>query len=79
MNIITMAPIAFAGLGVREASFVILMEPYGIPVSQAIALSLFGFIAHLVLALTGGLSELKGTILPDREIETDSNIRMEGR
>jgi hypothetical protein len=43
------------------------MEPYGIPGSQAIALSLFGFIVHLVLAIIGGLLEFKDTILPNKK------------
>lgn len=59
MNIITMLPIAFAGLGVREASFAILMEPYGVPGAQAVALSLTAFIVHIVLAIAGGLLEVR--------------------
>jgi glycosyltransferase 2 family protein len=59
LNIITMLPVAFAGLGVREATFVILLEPYGVPGSQALALALTAFIVHIVLALAGGLLELK--------------------
>jgi len=65
MNIIAMLPIAFAGLGVREASFVILMEPYGIPAYQAVALSLFVFVVYLVIAVFGGLLELRNMFLPD--------------
>jgi uncharacterized protein (TIRG00374 family) len=66
MNMVTMLPISFAGLGVREASYAILLEPYGIPGSQAIALALFGFIGHLVLAVVGGLLELRIAFLSRR-------------
>jgi uncharacterized membrane protein YbhN (UPF0104 family) len=57
--VITLLPIAFAGLGVREASFAILLEPYGIPAFQAVALSLFAFMTHLVVAVFGGVLELR--------------------
>ena len=72
MNIITMLPIAFAGLGVREASFTILMEPYGIPGSQAVALGLFMFIVHIVLAIIGGLLELRGMFMPQQQQDMES-------
>ena len=61
MNIIMMLPISFAGLGVKEGGFVILMAPYGIPGSQAVALSLLTFIAHMIFALIGGAFELKNS------------------
>lgn len=74
MNIITMLPIAFAGLGVREASFTVLMEPYGIPGSQAVALGLFTFIVHIVLAIIGGLLELRETFMPQRRPAADADL-----
>lgn len=74
MRIITMLPIAFAGLGVREASFAILLEPYGIPAFQAVALSLFAFIVHLVLALIGGVLELRYMFTPQPEPEFNIDI-----
>jgi len=74
MNILTMLPIAFAGLGVREASFAILLEPYGIPAFQAVALALFAFIVHLVLALLGGLLELKNMFSPQPEAQREPDI-----
>jgi len=66
MNIITMLPIAFAGLGVREASFSLLLEPYGVAAASAIALSLFTFFTHVFLAVIGGLLQLRRVILPGR-------------
>ena len=77
MNIITMLPIAFAGLGVREASFAILMEPYGIPAYQAVALSLFAFIVHLVIAVFGGVLELINMFLPSSASRAKKSILMD--
>jgi len=75
MNTVTMLPISFAGLGVREASFAVLMEPYGVVGSQAVALSLFLFIVYIVLALVGGLLELRNAFLPRQEDEADANFK----
>ena len=74
MNVVTMLPISFAGLGVREASFAILMEPYGIAGPQAVALSLFTFIVHLFLAFIGGLLELKNTFQLRRMEESNGDF-----
>lgn len=69
-NIITMLPIAFAGLGVREGSFAILLEPYGVAAANAVSLSLLSFSTHMLMALIGGLLELKNTFSPDPERST---------
>ena len=61
INLIVMLPLAFAGLGVKEGSFVLLMAPYGIPGSQAVALSLLTFVAHIIFAGFGGAFELKNS------------------
>jgi uncharacterized protein (TIRG00374 family) len=71
MKVITLLPIAFAGLGVREASFAILLEPYGIPAFQAVALSLFAFMTHLVVAVFGGVLELKNMFSSDSSRAVD--------
>jgi len=70
MNIVIMLPISFAGLGVREASYAVLLEPYGIPGSQAVALSLFAFVVHLALAVVGGLLEIRTLFAPPRKKES---------
>lgn len=75
INTVTMLPISFAGLGVREASFAILLDPYGVVGSQAVALSLFTFIVYLVVALIGGLLELRNAFLPRQEDEADVNFK----
>lgn len=63
-SIITLLPITFAGLGVREASFVILMQPYGVPAPEALALSLFAFVVRLAVAAVGGVLEIKHAFTP---------------
>ena len=37
--IITMLPISFSGIGVREASLIVLLQPYSVSSSDAVALS----------------------------------------
>jgi uncharacterized membrane protein YbhN (UPF0104 family) len=57
MNLITMVPVSFSGLGVREASLMVLLEPYGVPGTGAVALSFMTFIMHLSLAAAGAVLE----------------------
>jgi glycosyltransferase 2 family protein len=52
-GIITLLPVSPAGLGTREASFILLLAPYGIGNGQAVALSLLMF-AFIVLGSTIG-------------------------
>lgn len=65
VTILTMIPISFAGLGVREGSLVVLLQPYGVAGSLAVALSLFLFAAHLAFAVAGGLVEVYRMFRPD--------------
>jgi glycosyltransferase 2 family protein len=65
VNILTMIPISFAGLGVREGSLVVLLQPYGVAGSLAVALSLFMFSVHLAFAVAGGLVEVFRMFRPD--------------
>jgi uncharacterized membrane protein YbhN (UPF0104 family) len=60
--ILTMLPISFAGLGVREAGFVLLLQPYGIAPAAALALSLSAFALAVLMALIGGVGELRRLI-----------------
>jgi hypothetical protein len=62
INIVTMLPVSYAGLGVREASLVYLMTPYGIPGNQVVAFSFLVFMNHGVLAVTGGVLEIKNVL-----------------
>jgi uncharacterized protein (TIRG00374 family) len=64
INVITMLPISFSGLGVREGSLVVLLEPFGVAGSQAIAFSFLTLLMHLVLAAAGGLLEAAQIVRP---------------
>ncbi|MDH3226894.1 MAG: flippase-like domain-containing protein [Thermoleophilia bacterium] len=57
MNFVTMLPISFSGLGIREGSLVVMLEPYGVPGAQALALSFMMFVMHLFIAAAGGALE----------------------
>jgi uncharacterized membrane protein YbhN (UPF0104 family) len=46
-------PIGIAGLGIREAAFVIFLTPLGIPAEQAIALGLVLYLINLAVSLLG--------------------------
>jgi glycosyltransferase 2 family protein len=63
LNIITMLPISFSGLGVREGSLVLLLTPYGVPAALAVAFSLMHFFVYVVMATVGGLLEVKNLAL----------------
>lgn len=69
MNVVTMIPISFSGLGIREGSLVLLLEPYGIPGTLAVALSFLTLIMHILMAAAGGLLEVKNVILGGRKKE----------
>ena len=60
--IISIAPITVAGIGVREATFVILLQQYGVPEENALGLSLAVFGVMLLGAIIGWLLE-KHTML----------------
>ena len=46
-------PIGIAGLGIREAAFVIFLTPLGVPAEQAIALGLVLYLINLAVSLLG--------------------------
>jgi uncharacterized membrane protein YbhN (UPF0104 family) len=55
----TLLPVSVSGLGLREAGFAVLLEPYGVPVAQAVALSLLVFSQVLFLAALGAIVEAR--------------------
>jgi uncharacterized protein (TIRG00374 family) len=63
--IITMLPISFSGLGVREGTLAVLLKPYGIFPADAVALSLLIFFCTHLFGGIGGLLEAK-TFLPKK-------------
>jgi glycosyltransferase 2 family protein len=55
--LIALIPISIAGLGVREATFVVALAQYGVPAESALVLSLLLFARTVVYGLVGGLIE----------------------
>jgi len=58
ITIVQMIPVSIAGLGVREAGLVLILQGYGIPAPQALSLSLTMFGVMVIIGLVGGLLEL---------------------
>jgi uncharacterized membrane protein YbhN (UPF0104 family) len=52
---VTVLPITWNGLGLREAAFATFLGTFGIPTAQSVAISLTGFAVILVWNLLGGL------------------------
>lgn len=62
--LISMIPMSIAGLGVREASLILLLRPFGIVDDEALAFSLLVFAVNFVLVgLLGGLIEVGRLLL----------------
>lgn len=57
-TIAILLPVSVAGLGVQEASFVLLMSPFGVAPADAFAMSLVVLAFRLLLAGAGGILEL---------------------
>jgi len=79
VTIVQMIPISIAGLGIREASYAVLLNDYGISPEQAISFSLTIFVVFVIVGLLGGVFELidiyrnwqrrkKPEIFPDKDI-----------
>lgn len=58
VSLVHLAPISLAGLGVREGAYVVLLQQYGVPASDGLALSLAVFGVIMAQALLGGVLEL---------------------
>ncbi|MBI2670056.1 MAG: flippase-like domain-containing protein [Candidatus Yanofskybacteria bacterium] len=59
MSVATFLPISYAGLGVREGTFVYFFSLIGVPRELALSVSLVLFSFQILVALTGGGFELK--------------------
>ena len=56
--LVTIVPVSFAGLGLREGAFVLLLAPYGIAAADALSYSLLAFAATILASgLIGGVIE----------------------
>jgi len=53
MTFLFMLPVSFAGLGIREATYIVLYGMFGIPMESALALSLFSLSAALIVNAIG--------------------------
>jgi len=63
----TLVPVTIAGLGIREASFVALLGPFGVPMSSAVTLSLLVFGRGLAFAFAGGIFEARRLVVGRKE------------
>jgi len=59
IQIITMLPISFSGLGVREGSLIVLLQSYGVSATDALAVSFLLFGRRILFGAVGGLLEVK--------------------
>jgi len=55
--LLALLPISFANIGVREASMIFLLAPYGVSAVEATAWSLVMYTGPLLSAVTGGMLE----------------------
>lgn len=58
VTILQLIPISIAGLGIREASYAVLLSDYGISPEQAISFSITIFAVFIIVGLVGGIFEL---------------------
>lgn len=58
-GILSLVPIAPAGLGTRDAALIAFLLPYGIAPEQAISLAFFMFISMIFNSITGGYYWIK--------------------
>ena len=65
--LVTIIPITISGLGLREASFILLLGSFGVSESSAFAYSLLVFaVTRIMPGLLGGLIEVKALIMYGR-------------
>jgi uncharacterized protein (TIRG00374 family) len=63
INLITTLPISFSGIGVREGGLVVLLEPYGVAGSEAVALSFLILASAVLVGGIGGVIEARQLLL----------------
>ncbi|MBI4654900.1 MAG: flippase-like domain-containing protein [Nitrospirae bacterium] len=67
INVVSSVPISFAGLGIREAGFVILFGNIAVIKEEALSLSLLIFIVMCLVSLLGGIEYLRVGKPPEKE------------
>jgi uncharacterized protein (TIRG00374 family) len=72
LKLVTALPISFSGLGIREGGLIVLLEPYGVFGSEAVALSFLIFAKIVFIGAIGAIVEAKNFFYPakPRDIET---------
>jgi hypothetical protein len=63
INLVTTLPISFSGIGVREGGFVVLLKPYGVAGSEAVALSFLILASAVFVSGIGGVIEARKFLL----------------
>lgn len=58
ISVVTLIPISFSGLGIREGSMIIMLSQIDVQTTSALSLSLLIFIIGVIVALMGGILEL---------------------
>jgi len=65
VGVVIMIPVSIAGLGIREGSLAIFLQPYGVELKEAIALSLLLFLLTILWGLIGGMLEAWNWLIVD--------------
>ncbi|MBI3591353.1 MAG: flippase-like domain-containing protein [Candidatus Melainabacteria bacterium] len=58
VSIVSLLPISFSGLGVREGTVLVLLSQIGVPNSASLSLSMLIFTVGIIIGLIGGVLEL---------------------
>lgn len=66
--ILTMMPVSIAGLGIREATFVVALGQFGVPAERALMLSLLVFARTVVYGLVGGVIEAYRIFVAEKKV-----------
>jgi glycosyltransferase 2 family protein len=64
--LVTVVPVSLNGIGLREATFVVVLGGAGVSREDAFALGLAYFAVTVITAALGGLALLRRSIIPDR-------------
>jgi uncharacterized protein (TIRG00374 family) len=66
INIVATLPISFAGIGVREGGLIVLLTPYGVAGSEAVALSFLIIASVLFMGGIGAVIEARKLLVPTK-------------
>ena len=70
LGVVTLIPISIAGLGIREGSLAIFLQPYGIALNEAVALALLIFLMPILWGTIGGILEARKLLIGDKKRST---------